>query len=245
MWFSLQEYLIFSPEKLPLGFDYDLMPDEEEFFLQTPDMQSINSILCKVENSKGIILYFHGNKGSLRTWKTENVYLKKFGYDILMIDFRGYGKSTGSFSEKGIYLDAETAYAFAIKRGYAPEQILIYGRSLGTGIASLLALRHPAKALILEAPYTSMLQMAKLKYPLLFPYIFLSYKFDTIGRAASLKLPVLLIHGKMDKTIPYVHSEKIYKALKTDKKLLLLPEADHNGSSLFPEYFDTITSFIS
>lgn len=245
MGFSLQEYLIFSPEKLPLNYEFNLEEGEVDFFIKTTDFQNINAILYKQKiNSKGIILYFHGNAGSLRTWKQENTYLKKLGYDVLMIDFRGYGKSTGKFSEKGFYLDAEATYDFAIKKGYSSENIVIFGRSLGTGIATALACKRPAKSLILEAPYVSMLQMAKLKYPLLLPYIFLSYKFDTIGRIGTVQIPVLLIHGMKDKLVPYFCSEKLFKVIKSKKSLLLLPEADHNSCSEFPEYLNEIQNFV-
>ena len=102
----MQEQFIFFPEKLNRDHSYELSANDEEIFIPTFDGESINGLLFKADNAKGVILYFHGNAGSLASWQYVAIDLVPLGYDVLIIDFRGYGKSTGEISEKGLYIDA-------------------------------------------------------------------------------------------------------------------------------------------
>jgi pimeloyl-ACP methyl ester carboxylesterase len=167
--FTFQNNLIFFPQPLDKDYRYNLTDSDKEVFIPTSDGCLINGILFRRPANKNVVLYFHGNGGSLDSWQATGDEMLQHNCDLLIIDYRGYGKSTGKFSEKGFYDDAHSAYRFLIASGYQPNQIIAYGRSLGTGIATELATTEKIKALILESPYTSLPALASEKMPYLFP----------------------------------------------------------------------------
>jgi len=164
--YFLQTSLIFYPRKLARAFQFGA--GAQEVFLTTRDNETINGLFF-TGTRKEVILYFHGNAGDLSTWQYIITDFAQLGYGVLIIDYRGYGKSTGALSEKGLYADADAAYEYLISKGITPQQIIIYGRSVGTGVATDLASRKPCKGLVLESPYTSMTALAKKKRRCCFP----------------------------------------------------------------------------
>ena len=243
--FTFQDKFIFFPQKLDKDYRYNLSDNDKEVFIPTSDGNLINGILYHRPDNQYVVLYFHGNGGSLDSWQMISEEILPQNCDLLVIDYRGYGKSTGSFSEKGFYDDAHSAYSFLIKEGYNPGQIIAYGRSLGTGVATELATTEKVKALILESPYTSFPALAAEKMPYLLPGLFMRYKLNTLKRAGQLKVPVLILHGTDDELIPCSNSQKIYAAITSPKKLLLIAGGGHNNLSRFPGHFEGIRNFIS
>jgi fermentation-respiration switch protein FrsA (DUF1100 family) len=242
--FTFQDKLIFFPQPLDKNYRYNLTGDDKEVFISTSDGNLINGILFHRAGNQNVVLYFHGNGGSLDSWQMISQQILPLKCDLLIIDYRGYGKSTGSFSEKGFYDDAHSAYRFLINSGYTPDQIIAYGRSLGTGIATELATTEKVKALIVESPYTSLADVAAEKMSWLLPKLLLRYRLNTLKRAGQLKVPVLVIHGAQDELIPCAHGQKIYAAISSPKKLLLIAGGGHNNLSDFKEHFEGVESFI-
>lgn len=242
----LQSKLIFFPEVLPASHVFSLAPNEEEVFIDTADGERISGIWSHVDESKGLILYFHGNAGSLQSWKGVAPELNRLGFDVLMIDYRGYGKSTGSITEDGLYEDVKATWNFALARNVPESSIIIYGRSIGTGPASELALHAPnARALILETPFTSMLAMAKSIYPFLLPELTLRFRFETDQKLPRVNMPILLLHGTLDQVIPVSHSRQLQELLGTKSTLVIIEGASHNNVSAYPAYEEALHSFLS
>ncbi|HXB11476.1 MAG TPA: alpha/beta hydrolase, partial [Bacteroidia bacterium] len=243
-----QEKLIFFPQKLPYDYRYNISPEDKEVFIKVSDGDTINGILYTRPGNKNVFLYFHGNAGALDSWQELSSELLPLNCNLLIIDYRGYGKSTGVFSEKGFYLDAEAAYNYLLANGYTADKIIPFGRSLGTGVAVNLALEKPVKALILESPYMSITKLANQQFPYLFPWLLLKYTFDSYGKLSTEKLDVsvLIIHGDNDELIPCEHAKELYAAIKEDKKkLILIHGGGHNNLSSFPEHNKAIGEFLS
>ena len=243
--YAFQDKLIFFPQPLNRNYRYQLTDSDKEVFISTSDGNMVNGILFHRPGNKNVVLYFHGNGGSLDSWQMTGENILPLNCDLLIIDYRGYGKSTGSFSEKGFYDDAHSAYRFLINSGYTPDQIIAYGRSLGTGVAAELATTEKVKALILESPYTSFPAIAAEKMPYLLPGLLMRYRLNTLKRAGQIKIPVLILHGTDDELIPCAHSRKIYDALPAPKKLILIKGGGHNNLNQFAEHNEEIKNFFS
>ena len=195
------------------------------------------------------LLYLHGNDRNIASNLSHMQRLHDLGYNVLMVDYRGFGKSTGGTpNEAKVYEDAESTWQFAIREGrLQPRHIFIYGHLLGGAIATELAIHHPdAGGLILESTFTSMRAMGELLYGYLPVDAFLTQRFDSIGKIGKLKMPVLLIHGTWDKEVPYEMSQQLYNAAPQPKTLVLIRGGGHgnSGSIGWVEYSDALTRFI-
>lgn len=241
--YKMQEKLIFFPEKLPDTHRFDFKEKFEEINFSTEENVSINALLFKADTSTGLILYFHGNAGSLQSWGEVAKDFLLFGYDVLLIDFRGYGKSSGTISrEEELHHDA--SYVFnAMKEKYGNEKIIIYGRSLGTGLASRLSSVVKPKALILETPFYSLTDMAKTVFPVLPASLILKYTFENYVYLEKTSCPVFLIHGTKDEIVPY-HSSTRLAALSENITLYTIESGTHNNLSEFPEYHEVLKKII-
>jgi uncharacterized protein len=240
--YLFQTKLIFFPTKLSQAHPFRRDVPCEEVFLTTPDGEKINGLFFS--GSEKVVLYFHGNAGSLDSWQFVWEQFQETGVSLFIIDYRGYGKSTGSISEKGLNTDARTAYDYLLKRGFVGNNIIVYGRSLGSGIAVQLASTAAIAALILEAPYTSMKKLAWEKMPLLLPGLYIKYRFDNLDRINKVKAPLLVIHGDSDSTIPYHHGKKLFDAFNRQKQMLSVKGGNHNDLDEFGDFREGITQFI-
>lgn len=242
--FLLQDRLIFFPRPLDKDYRFSLTSEDEEVFITTTDGNTINGLLYKRPGNKNVVLYFHGNGGSLDMWQTASDKILPLGCDLLIIDYRGYGKSTGTFSESGFYDDAHSAYKFLLQNGYRPDQVVVCGRSLGTGIATELASTEQVKALVLISPYTSLANIATERMPYLLPGLLIKYRLNTLKIIENVKVPVLVIHGTNDISIPYAHGQKVYEAIKAPKKLVSIEGAGHSNLDDYTELNKGALEFI-
>lgn len=197
------------------------------------------------------LLYLHGNSNNIgEAVNVENAgRMHRMGYNVLMMDYRGYGKSTGGEpSEPKVYEDAEAAWEYLVRqRALPPRRTFIYGHSLGGAIAIELAVHHPeAAGLITESTFTTMAAMGKLEYSYLPVDLLLNQYFDSLDKVSRLKIPALFIHGMKDHLIPYQMSEQLFARAPEPKYLRLIKDGDHGNDSVVGgmAYWDGFTAFV-
>src|SRR4051794_13281881 len=203
------------------------LPQAEEHLLQTSDGEQLVAWHVPPRAGKAVVLFFHGN-GDILAWRAPwFANLIADGTGLVAVSFRGYAGSSGSPSEAGLLNDAEAAYAFAAQR-YPPERIVSWGYSLGSGPAVAVAARHRVATLILEAPYTSIADIAASAFPFVPVRWFVRDPFHADRWIADVRVPVLIMHGARDATIPIRFGEKLYEFAHEPKQMVRLPEAGHN-----------------
>ena len=230
---------VLSPEKLP--------PSAQEVTIPTSDGIKIQGIYFKRDNNPGrVIIYFHGNAGNLYHRIDESVMLMKSGWDVLLIGYRGYGKSEGSPSEKGVYKDGEAALNYAAETlGYKLNMICLYGRSLGTTVAVYTAQNRQLSRVVLITPLSSGDDMAEI-FTGSFLSSFVGGTFDSIGRINNITVPVLVIHGTSDEVVPYIQGKMLYDKFTGSKKMVTIQGGRHNDLEFtHPEiYWGSIFEFL-
>lgn len=202
------------------------------------------------ENSAApTVLYFHGNYRNVGYNLDHTLRLHNLGYNVLLADYRGYGKSSGGKpNEAKVYEDAEAAWQYLLNvRGVKPQQAFIYGHSLGGAIAIDLAVHHPeAAGLITESTFTSMQAMGELEYGYLPVGSLINQRFESLQKIAGLKIPVLLIHGTWDKKIPVNMAQQLFAAAPQPKTLTLIEGGEHSNSGTvgLVEYRQAVSAFV-
>lgn len=235
MIFFWQEQLIFFPEKNSPGTRYDFGVPVEEVWLPV-DGATLHALWFRAAESRGAILYLHGNGGSLRGWGAVAPDLVAYGYDLLMIDYRGYGQSSGRISsEAQLYADVSVAYAWLQER-YPAEQLIIHGRSLGTALAVRLAAEHQPRLLLLETPFYSLEAIARRQFPWA-PSFLLKYPLRSHTWIDQVRSPVVIIHGTNDRIVPFADGERLAAAVSAPLDFVAIPGGDHNNLATFPAYW--------
>ncbi|ALF55365.1 phospholipase [Nostoc piscinale CENA21] len=198
-----------------------------------------------------VLLYLHGNGLNIGANIAHSQRFHQLGFSVLLIDYRGYGRSQGDFpNEMRVYQDAATAWQYLTQQQQIPpQQIFIYGHSLGGAIAIDLAVKHPqAAGLIVESSFSSIREMISTrKWFSIFPIdLILTQRFDSIKKVPQLQMPVLFIHGTADSTVPAYMSQKLYDAAPEPKQLILVPNADHNNTAVTAggKYLQWVQSFV-
>jgi len=241
--YFFQEKILFLPTVLEQDYQYQFNSNFEELFLKPEENVTINALHFKVENPKGVLLYFHGNAGDLSRWGTIAQYYVDKDYDVLIMDYRTYGKSLGKLSEKGFYNDAQYCYDYLLKQ-YSENKITVYGRSLGTGIASYIASKNNPKQLILETPYYSILDVAKYRFPMFPVKMLLRYHFPTYQYLPNSSCPITIIHGTDDNLVPYASGKKLGELGLDNLDFITVEGAGHNNLIEFDDYHKTIKSIL-
>lgn len=242
--YFLQEKLMFLPTKLEHEYVYKFDQEFEELFLKPEPNVIINAIHFKNENPKGVILYFHGNAGDLSRWGKITEYFAALNYDVLVMDYRSYGKSKGKLNEQGFYNDAQFCYDY-LKQRYYESEIILYGRSLGTGIANYLASTNQPKQLILETPYYSILDIAKHRFPMFPVKSLLKYEFKSYEYIKNVKCPITIIHGTNDQVVPYSSGKKLFNsAPKENTMFKTIDDGGHNDLINFEVYHQVIAEIL-
>lgn len=241
--FFFQERLIFFPQKLPADYRFNFTQPFEEINITTKDQNKLHGVLFKADSAKGLIFYLHGNAGSVDSWGEVSKTYTVLGYDVFILDYRGYGKSEGSISsQQQLFDDVQLVYN-RIRLQYSQEKIVVLGYSLGTGLASKLASANNPKLLILQAPYYSMVDMMRHTYPFI-PTFILKYKFRTDEYVQRCKMPIVIFHGGEDEVIYYESSVKLSKYFKKEDKLITLHSQGHNGITDNPEYVKYLSEIL-
>jgi len=242
--YFFQEKMLFLPEVLPVNYQFEFIKPFEEVFLDTADGERLNALHFKNENPDGVILYFHGNAGSLKRWGKLVQPLVDKNYDVLIMDYRGYGKSTGDFNEDDLLKDAIDWYDYA-KKHFKESEITIYGRSLGTGLASYVASHHEPKQLILETPYTSIGDVASSRFPIYPTNWLVRYQFESVEYLKKPAFPVTIFHGTSDAIVPYKYGKRLFNTMDSSRKqLITIPKGRHNNLIEFEQYHRGIDSIL-
>lgn len=233
--YLLQKRLIFYPGRLSPDYKFSTTNSAEEVTLTTEDNERISGLFFR-NTRQEVVLYFHGNAGDLSGWQFVSEDFTALGFNFFIIDYRGYGKSTGDISESGMYKDAEAAYNYLIKKGFKPGNIIIYGRSIGSGVAVDLASKKKSKGLVLESPFSSFARLANEKFPFFFPSLYLRFRFNNLRKINDVRCPVIFLHGSDDTLIPPSHSRQLFDRFKGMKKIILVDKGAHNDLHAFQQY---------
>lgn len=237
-----QRNLLYRPD--PTRVDpRSLGLDVSERVLGTTDGERIVTWYAKAAPGKPTLLYFHGNGGNL-AGRSERVALyRSAGYGLLMMSYRGYSGSSGSPSEEANAADAAMAYRQLIADGVSPSSIVVYGESLGTGVTTRLADGHPVGGVILDAPYTAIVDVAAAHYPWLPVRWLLSDRYESLSHVGRINAPLLILHGARDDIVPVAMGEAMFKAAAEPKMIKIFPEAGHLFHTQFGS-FDVIRAFV-
>ena len=246
MIYFLQEKLIFLPTRLTQDYQYQFSEPFEEIFLDAEDGARLNAIHFRRKEPLGVILYFHGNAGNLARWGEIGMSLSRsLNYDVVIMDYRTYGKSKGELSEAALQKDGQLFYDYVSKQ-YEESEIILYGQSLGTGIATRLASENNPRKVILETPYFSLLDIGQRRFPYLPVKWLLKYEFKSFEYVSDISCPIAVFHGTDDEIIPLESGKKLFESIpEGDKEFFLIEGAQHNNIANFDVYHMGLQSFLS
>lgn len=232
LWWG-QERLLFHPEPLPADHRFALPADVHERVVDVPGAR-LSALHLQLPAPKGLVFYLHGNAGNLDSWFVNADFYRRAGFDLFMIDYRGYGKSSGRIaSQAELEADVRAAWA-AVAPRYAGKRVVLFGRSLGSGLAAGLAAELQPDLTVLVSPYASLRALATEHYPWV-PGALLRYPLATDTLLPRVHTPVLLVHGDRDTLIPPRHSERLAR-LAPQARLLRVAGAGHNDVHGFDSY---------
>jgi pimeloyl-ACP methyl ester carboxylesterase len=236
--YLFQDLLFFHPKKLPTSHRFQFKQPFAELNLPVDD-RNLNVVQFKALTSirKGIVLYFHGNMRNIERYADQAPLFTGDGYEVWMVDYPGFGKSTGKRTEDVMYSDAQLLYRLATKE-VTPKELVIYGRSIGTGVASYLAAHQPCKQLILETPYYSIEALARHYAPIFPVRSLMHYRFPINEYLTQVKASITILHGTRDEIIPYKQAQRL--ATIKGVELITIPQGSHNNLSTYPLFQQTL-----
>jgi uncharacterized protein len=226
MLYVTQRSLMYFPETIHTTPAAAGLPQAEEVTLTTADGEHIIAWHVPPRDGKPVILYLHGNGGALRYRVERFTRLITDGIGIVAVEYRGYGGSSGSPSERGLIADAEAGYAFAAAR-YSTQQIVVWGESLGTGVAVALAAEKPVGRVILEAPFTSAAAVGAKHYWYMPVRLLMTDQFRSDARIGKVTAPLLILHGVKDQTVPYAMGEHLFDIANKPKHIVRFLDGGH------------------
>lgn len=243
--YFLQDAILFHPVRLKRNFNYNFPEPHKDISIPLNSKDTLNLLDFTSTDTvtKGIVLYFHGNKRNISWYSKYIPYFTRHGYQVLMIDYPGFGKSTGKLTEKRLYDWALQVYKIAIKR-FAADSIIIYGKSMGTGIAAELASRRDCKRLILETPYYDFPAVVQHYLPIYPVRFLLKYELPTYQYLQDVKAPVSIFHGTRDGIVAYKNSRKLQASLKKTDELITIKGGSHNDLYKYPLTINKLDSLL-
>jgi uncharacterized protein len=227
-----QRRLMYFPEVGRVSAAAAGLPQAEDLVLDTRDGERITAWHVLPQGDGPVVLYLHGNGGALAHRAERFAALARHGVGLLAIDYRGYGGSSGSPSEAGLLIDAETAYGFAAAR-YPAQRIAVWGESLGTGVAVALAAERPVARVVLEAPFTSAVDIAARHYPFVPVRLLMKDQFRSDARIGKIAAPLLILHGARDAVVPIEFGERLFALAREPKRFIRYPEGEHENLASF------------
>jgi fermentation-respiration switch protein FrsA (DUF1100 family) len=245
-WEFSEKGIVFFPDPNLIGTPGDYGLEYEEVYFSAEDGVRLHGWWVPQAGAP-VLVWFHGNAGNI-SHRLENIKLLHdlAAVQVFIFDYREYGKSHGKISREGTFKDAAAAYRYvAASRKVPASDLVLFGRSLGTALATDLAVRVPCRSLIIESAFTNSSDMAKLFAPFMFDWR-PSIPYDNLGKVDKLKVPLLIIHGADDEIIPVAMGRRLYAAARDPKELYIIPGAHHNDNYLVGgrAYFERLKSFI-
>lgn len=222
-----QRALMYLPDRQRVDPASVALTGVSERVLNAPDGTRLISWQARARGGAPTILYFHGNAGNLASRAERIKAFQERGWGVLMLSYRGYGGSGGRPSEPANIADGELAFQALLKDGITETDIVIYGESLGTGVAVQIAAKHDVAGLILDAPFTSMVDAAAYHYPWMWVRPFITDRYDSAAHILKVKSPILILHGKQDRVIPVAMGRRLAAIAKDRARLEIFPEGGH------------------
>jgi fermentation-respiration switch protein FrsA (DUF1100 family) len=244
----IESRLTFVPPRYPQGFD--VLPqsaEAEELWITTSDGVRLNGWYRPHPLSSQVLVWFHGNAENTGQGLVLLPVFARLGVNVLEVDYRGYGKSSGSPSEWGLYCDADAIYDYLIhQRNFRPTDLILYGHSLGGAVAVDLASRRECGGLIVQSSFTSLPDMARRLFPIPFVGLAIRGRFNSIQKIQQVKAPVLVAHGTNDEAVPFWMGRKLYDTAPPPKRWIAIDGAGHNDVILAggEKYVEDLRSFI-
>ena len=242
-----QPKMIFFPFKVIEQTPADWGLEYEDVAIRTEDGFELNGWYLPAPGAQRVLLFFHGNAGNISHRRESLAIFHKLGLNVLIVDYRGYGKSEGSPSESGLYMDAMAAWSYLTEeRGFAANKVVIFGRSLGGAVATNLASRVEVSGLILESTFTSARDFAKAVFPMLSRILVMRFGLNTDEAIQQVHNPVLVLHSPDDDIIPFHLGERVFE-LANEPKQFFSMHGDHNSGFYLsqPEYEQTLAEWLA
>jgi hypothetical protein len=241
--YLFQRQLLYFPDKThPELFGLEQL-GVREVMLTTEDGLSLFSWYLPAHPGRPVIAYFHGNGGHIGYRAERLLRFAREGYGVLMMEYRGFGGNSGTPTEAGFYADGRAALAFLDREGMAPNRLVLYGESLGSGVAVALAAEHDIAALVLEAPFTSVAEVAQCHFPYVPAARMVIDRFDSLSRIAKVRAPILILHGERDRVVPVRYGRALLDAAPEPKEGWFAPEAGHEDLARYGS-LDAVVAFI-
>lgn len=243
--YGLQRQIIFQPSPLPASHTFTFEhPFQELYLAQKASAPRLHALFFPANNtSRGIVLYFHGNADNLQRWGQYTVDFTRHGFAVLAVEYPGYGKSEGKPAESAFYQSARRAYDWARER-YPKDEIIIYGRSLGSGPASWLAANAEARQLILETPFPSIPQLFRMRGSVALVPFEPKVKFPVGKHLQSVPYPVSILQGTNDWVVPYRVATQLRKQLKPGDQFITIDGGSHKNLRTYPEYQEKLEALL-
>jgi len=244
--YIFQAHYVYYPERTLSGDPSRIGLQFETVYFETPDGMKLSGWLIPSESARGVILFCHGNAGNI-SHRLESIQIfHRLGLEVFIFDYRGYGESEGKPTEQGTYKDAEAAWQYLIEeRQVNPNEVIVFGRSLGGGVASWLAQSRAPGALILESTFVSLPDIAATVYPYLPVRLLLRFEYNTAEYLGRVDCPVLIVHSRDDEIMPFSHGWRLFQIAKEPKRFLEIT-GTHNGGFITSgkRYQEGLNAFI-
>ncbi len=225
----VERSIVFKPQKGVQSTPSGVGLRYQEAVIQTPDGVRLHSWFFANPDARMTLFFLHGNAGNIGSRLEKISFFLDLGMSVFIIDYRGYGASTGSPSEKGLYKDAQAAYDHLTRTlKIASERIIVYGESLGSSVAIDVASKNRAAGLIVEGAYSSAADMSRHLYPMV-PTFMMGIKMDNASKIGSIRGPKLFIHSRSDEVVPFSLGQKLFDLASEPKELVVI-EGGHNDS---------------
>jgi uncharacterized protein len=243
--FFLQDYFLFHPVKLDRNFRYQFNIPFEEVKIPVDKTDTISMVKFFPADTfrRGVVIYFHGNKGNINRYAKFAANFTKHGYEVWMEDYPGFGKSVGARNEKILYQQAAKIYTIATEK-FTANQVIIFGKSFGTGIAAYLASAKNCRQLILETPYYSIADLFGCYAPIYPTQAMANYKIPSYQYLHNVKVPITIFHGTDDGVIPYRCAVKLKKVLKSSDQFITIQNGTHHNLNDFPLFHQKLDSLL-
>ncbi len=245
--FIFQSHYVYYPERVLSADPGSIRLQFESVSFKTADGVELFGWFIPSQSARGVLLFFHGNAGNI-SHRLESIQIfHQLGLDVFIFDYRGYGQSEGKPTEQGTYKDAEAAWRYLIEeRQVSPNEVIVFGRSLGSAVAAWLAQNHMPGALILESTFTSLGNIAATLYPYLPVRLLLRFEYNTAEYLGRVNCPVLIVHSRDDEIMPFSHGRRLFEMAKEPKRFLEIIGTHNEGFITSGKHYEEgLNAFIS